>query len=148
LTTPCKGEHALVPVSWQEVSMEFLFLIGRVLFASIWFVNALNHFRNASMMTGYVASKGVPAPKLAVLGSGVLMLLGGFSMLLGLYPTWGTILLTVFLIPATLTMHNFWADRDPAARLHNYINFQKNTALLGALWMINMVPQPWPLSLG
>ena len=128
--------------------MEYLFLLGRVLFAGIWFVNALNHFQNASMMAGYVASKGVPAPKLAVLGSGAMMLFGGLSMLLGLYPTWGIVCLTVFLVPATLIMHNFWADRDPSARLHNFINFQKNAALLGALWMINMVPQPWPLSLG
>jgi hypothetical protein len=54
----------------------------------------------------------------------------------------------VFLVPATLIMHNFWADKDPSARMSNQINFHKNTALLGALWMINMVPQPWVFSLG
>ena len=40
--------------------MEYLFLLGRVLFAGIWFVNALNHFQNASMMAGYVASRAFP----------------------------------------------------------------------------------------
>ena len=48
-----------------------------------------------------------------------MMLFGGLSMLLGLYPTWGSVCLTVFLVPATLIMHNFWADRDPSrSQLH------------------------------
>jgi uncharacterized membrane protein YphA (DoxX/SURF4 family) len=128
--------------------MDYLFLIGRILFGGFWLIYALQHFQNASMMAGYVASKGVPAAKVAVLGSGVLLLLGGLSMLLGVYPTLGSACLTLFLVPTTLIMHNFWADKDPAARMNNLINFHKNTALLGALWMITLVPEPWALSLG
>jgi uncharacterized membrane protein YphA (DoxX/SURF4 family) len=128
--------------------MEYLFLLARILFGGFWLIYAFKNLGNASMMEGYVASKGVPAARVAILVSGVLQLLGGLSMLLGLYPTWGSVCLTLFLVPATLIMHNFWADKDPSARMSNQINFHKNTALLGALWMINMVPQPWVLSLG
>jgi putative oxidoreductase len=137
-----------VPVSWQEVSMEYLFLLGRVLFGGLWLYYGVRHFQNASMMAGYVASKGVPAARLAILVSGALLLLGGLSMLLGLYPTWGIACLTVFLVPTTLIMHNFWVDTDPSARMNNLINFHKNMALLGALWMMTLLPQPWVLSLG
>jgi uncharacterized membrane protein YphA (DoxX/SURF4 family) len=128
--------------------MEYLFLIGRILYALVFLMSGINHLRNSGAMAGYAASKGVPAARLAVLGTGVLMLLGGLSIALGVQPTWGIVLITVFLVPATLMMHNFWADTDPMARLNNFINFQKNVAMLGAAWVMLMVPQPWALSLG
>lgn len=128
--------------------MEYLFLLGRILYGGFFILAGINHFRHASMMAGYVASKGIPAPGVAVWTTGVLLLFGGLSIALGFRPTWGTIALTVFLVPATLSMHNFWADTDPAMRMNNFINFQKNTALLGASWMFLLLPQPWLLSLG
>jgi uncharacterized membrane protein YphA (DoxX/SURF4 family) len=128
--------------------MEYLFLIGRILYAFVFLASGINHLRNSGPMAGYAASKGVPAPRLAILGTGVLMLLGGLSIALGIQPTWGIILISVFLIPTTVMMHNFWADTDPMARLNNLINFQKNAAMLGAAWVMLMVPQPWVLSLG
>ena len=128
--------------------MEYLFLLGRILYGGLFILAGVNHFRHTSMMTGYTASKGIPAPRVAVLGSGVLILFGGLSIALGFRPAWGTISLTVFLVPTTLTLHNFWADIDPSARMNNLVNFEKNMALLGAAWMFLMLPQPWLLSLG
>lgn len=128
--------------------MEYLFLLGRILYGGFFILAGINHFRHTSMMTGYAGSKGIPVPRVAVLGSGVLVLLGGLSIALGFRPTWGAISLTVFLVPTTVTMHNFWADTDPSARLNNWVNFEKNMALLGAAWMFLMLPQPWPLRLG
>lgn len=128
--------------------MAYLFLLGRILYGGFFIIAGINHFRHVSMMTGYAGSKGVPAPRVAVLGSGLLILLGGLSIVLGLRPTLGTLALTLFLVPTTLTLHNFWADTDPSARLNNRVNFEKNTALLGAAWMFLILPQPWPLSLG
>ena len=128
--------------------MAYLFLLGRILYGGFFIIAGINHFRHVSMMTGYAGFKGVPAPRVAVLGSGLLILLGGLSIVLGLRPTLGTLALTLFLVPTTLMMHNFWADTDPSARLTNRVNFEKNTALLGAAWMFLMLPQPWPLSLG
>jgi len=127
--------------------MEYLFLIGRILYALVFLMSGINHLRNSGAMAGYAASKGVPAPRLAILGTGVLMLLGGLSIALGVRPTWGIVLITVFLIPTTVMMHNFWVDTDPMARLNNLINFQKNVAMVGAAWMMLMIPQPWVLSL-
>lgn len=128
--------------------MGYLFLLGRILYGGLFILAGVNHFRHISMMIGYTASKGIPAPRVAVLGSGVLILFGGLSIALGFRPAWGTISLTVFLVPTTLTLHNFWADTDPSARMNNLVNFEKNMALLGAAWMFLMLPQPWLLSLG
>jgi uncharacterized membrane protein YphA (DoxX/SURF4 family) len=47
--------------------------------------------RNADMMASYSASKGVPAPKAAVLGAGALIGLGGLSLLFGFKPRLGAV---------------------------------------------------------
>ena len=40
--------------------MDWLFLIGRIVFGLFFVINGLNHFMMVSAMTGYTASKGVP----------------------------------------------------------------------------------------
>jgi putative oxidoreductase len=128
--------------------MHFLFLLGRILFGGFFLVNSYRHLTRSSAMAPYAASKGVPVPKLAVLGSGVLLGLGGLSILLGVRPSLGVLFLALFLLPVSFTMHNYWADQDPQMRQNNEIQFHKNLALLGAALMLLAIPQPWPLSLG
>ena len=127
--------------------MQYLFLAGRVLYGGFFLLAGIDHFRRVAMMTPYAAAKGIPAPRLAVLGSGLLIVLGGLSVLLGARPTWGVLLLTLFLVPTSFLMHNYWAATDPSARQMDMTNFKKNIALLGAGWMLLLIPQPWPLSL-
>ncbi len=127
--------------------MQYLFLAGRVLFGGFFLLGGIDHVRYVAMMTPYAASKGIPMARLGVLGSGTLIILGGLSILLGLRPTWGVVLLTAFLIPTSFLMHNYWAANDPAAAMADRTNFKKNIALLGAAWMLLLIPQPWPFSL-
>lgn len=128
--------------------MEYLFLVGRVLFAIFFLNSARGHFTNADMMAGYAASKGVPAAKLGVLGTGVLLLLGGLGIILGLWVQWALLCLVVFLVPTSLMMHAYWKVTDPAARMAERMNFLRNVALLGAVIMFYFIPTPWQLSLG
>jgi putative oxidoreductase len=128
--------------------MPYVFLAGRVLYGGFFLFAGIDHFRHVGMMTPYAGAKGIPAPRLGVLGSGLLVVLGGLSVLLGVRPTWGVVLLTVFLLPTSFLMHNYWAATDPSVRQLDLINFKKNMALLGAAWMLLLIPQPWPLSLG
>ncbi len=60
--------------------------IGRILFGGYFLYNAYNHFANLSMMSSYALSKGVPSPKLAVAGGGVLLAIGCLSLIFNLYP--------------------------------------------------------------
>ena len=128
--------------------MDYLFLLGRILYGGFFLVNSYRHFTGVSSMAPYAASKGVPSPQLAVLGTGVLLALGGLSVLLGLQPKWGVLFLMLFLVPVSFMMHNYWADKDPQMRQNNEIQFHKNLALLGAALMLLAIPEPWPLSLG
>lgn len=127
--------------------MLYLFLAGRLLYGGFFLLAGLDHFRRVDMMTPYAKSKGLPAPRFGVLGSGLVLVLGGLSVLLGAYPTWGVLLLTVFLVPTSFVMHNYWAATDPMAKQMDRTNFMKNIALLGAAWMLLFMPQPWLFSL-
>src|SRR5437016_11759432 len=98
-----------------EALMQYLFLAGRVLYGGFFVLAGIDHFRLVGMMTPYAAAKGIPAPRLAVLGSGSLIVLGGLSTLLGARPNWGRLLLTAFVVPPSLLMHNYWTATDPSA---------------------------------
>jgi hypothetical protein len=58
------------------------------------------------------------------------------SVLLGYQTRLGAWLLTVFLIPVTLTMHTFWAAPDASAFQVEGALFLRNVALLGAALLI------------
>lgn len=124
-----------------------LFLVGRILFGGYFVMSGMNHFMKMGMMTGYAASKGVPSAKLAVMVTGLLLILGGLGMLLGVYIQWAVLALALFFIPVSLKMHNFWAIKDPQMKMMEMVNFMKNTALLGAALMTLGINN-WPYSLG
>lgn len=124
------------------------FLIGRIIAGGFFLMNGVNHFAKLGMMTGYAKSKGTPAPALAVGVTGVLLLLGGASLLLGFHPTIGAGLLVIFILGVTFGIHNFWTVQDPMAKMGEMTHFLKNMALLGLLLMTLLIPRPWPMSLG
>jgi uncharacterized membrane protein YphA (DoxX/SURF4 family) len=124
-----------------------IFIIGRMLLGGYFVYSGFNHFRMITMMSGYAQMKGVPMPKASVAFSGALLLIGGISVLLGVYPTIGVFALALFLIPVTYLMHAFWKIHDPMARMGEMVNFTKNVALLGAALTLLAIPQPWTVSL-
>ena len=112
--------------------MDIVILVGRILFAAVFLFSAVAHFSQAKAMTGFAQSKGVPLAGPAVLGGGVLLGLGGLSVLLGIWPDLGALLLVVFLVPTAVLMHGFWRESDPQARQMEQIQFFKDLGLAGA----------------
>lgn len=125
--------------------VEILFLVGRVLYGGFFVMSGMKHFTQMPMMAGYAQSKGVPAPKLAVGGSGLLLVLGGLGVLLGAYVQIALLFVALFLIPVTFQMHSYWKESDPNMKMSNEVNFWKNIALLGAALVMLIIPVPWPL---
>lgn len=129
--------------------MDVVFLIGRILFAILFLLSAVGHITAPDGMAGYAASKGVPAAKLAVIGSGVIALLGGLSLILGVWIDLGALLLVIFLVPVTVMIHNFWTQTDPQTKQTEMISFNKNLALIGgALVLFYFVNQLQSVPLG
>ena len=77
--------------------MPILFLIGRIVFGAYWLENAYKHLFKSAGLVGYAQSVGVKWPKTAVIGSGLLLLIGGLSMLTGFAPQIGVAAIVIFL---------------------------------------------------
>ena len=105
-------------------------LVGRILFAFMFVMSGFNHLAKAEAMAGYAAYKKVPAPKLANLLSGVIMLLGGLSIILGVYADLGALLLAILLVAMAVKMHDFW-NAQGEAKQPEMIGFMKNISMAG-----------------
>lgn len=112
------------------------FVLGRVLFGLYFFYSGFNHFKNEKGLTGYAKSKGVPSPRLAVLLTGAMLLVGGLGIMLAKSVSESAMLLVVFLVPTTFMMHAFWKATDPMHKMNEQVAFSKNLALIGALLML------------
>lgn len=131
--------------------MAIALLVGRIIVGLYFVYNALNHFNvfgQAGGLAGWSASKGVPSARLMVTVAGVLLAIGGLSIITGFMPTIGVIALLLFFVPVTFKMHDFWVETDPTQRTNQMVNFLKNAALAGSALMFLAIPQPWPYSLG
>lgn len=126
--------------------MVYLFILGRVLLGGYFIMSGYNHFKNLGMLTGYAKSKGVPMPREAVLLTGLMMVLGGSGILLWVYLKFSILLLVVFLVVTTFTMHQYWKVTDSTQKMGEMANFNKNMALLGALLLLFAIPLPWSVS--
>ena len=110
--------------------MNAVMLVGRILFAFMFVMSGFNHLAKAEAMAGYAAYKKVPAPKLANLLSGVLMLLGGLSIILGVYADLGALVLAILLVAMAVKMHDFW-NAQGEAKQPEMIGFLKNISMAG-----------------
>jgi uncharacterized membrane protein YphA (DoxX/SURF4 family) len=128
--------------------MSILFLIGRLILGGFFVMNGIRHFMHVDMMSGYAQSKGTSAPSAAIVGTGILLLLGGLSFVLGVWPVIGGVLLVIFLLGVSFKIHDYWAVADPQAKMNETVNFMKNMGLLGAVLITMTYPGPWPYSLG
>lgn len=124
------------------------FIVGRIIFGLFWVYNGVMHFAHHKDNTGYAASKKVPAPAAANIVTGIMLLLGGLSVLLGAWVQVGLALIIIFLVGTLVKMHDYWNETDPMGRMMSQIQFTKNLALIGACLMMYALAQPWIYSLG
>ena len=111
-----------------------------ILLLSIFFVlNGINHFYNEDMLEEYARKRGLFSPKLSVQAAGVLLIAGG-ALLMWL-PTrqLAVIMLSVFLVTATFTIHRFWVEESKQQKMLEAMNFAKNLAILTELLYIGFV---------
>ncbi len=129
-----------------------ILLLGRVLFSVFFIMSGYGHLTKLGMMAQYAGSQGVPMPKLGVGVTGLMLLAGGFSILLGFEPRIGALLLVAFLVPTAIVMHRFWGVSDPMMAQNQFIHFWKNMTLAGAALIIyyfaTVYPGAWPYSVG
>lgn len=112
-------------------------VIGRVMLSTIFLMSAVgNKIPNFNQVAGYMASEGVPAAHLMLVGAILVLLVGSLSVIVGYKARVGATLLLIFLVLATYFFHDYWAFEDAAEKQQQMIQFMKNMALMGAMLLI------------
>ena len=110
--------------------MKYLPLAARVCLSLIFLKAGISHITGYGGTVEMMSNMGLPIPRILLLFTIIFQILGGLALLLGYKVKIGSILLILFLIPATLVFHN--PIGDP-----NQINdFLKNIGLIGGLLMV------------
>jgi uncharacterized membrane protein YphA (DoxX/SURF4 family) len=142
-------DPGLLQLTGQAGSDE-LFLVARVLFGVILAFMGLNHFVQLDQMSQYASFKGLPAPKLSVVVSGLVLAGGGVGIVFGVAPVLAGLALAGFLVVAAVTMHDFWAVGEEDQQ-DEMIQFLKNLGLAGgalAFVVLGFLEWPYAVNLG
>ncbi|MDY7082877.1 MAG: DoxX family protein [Halobacteria archaeon] len=131
-------------VALETTSAGMAFLFGRLFFGVVLAFMGLNHFMDTDNMAQYAEAKDVPYPKIGVLASGAMLVLGGLAIASGVFPFVGSALVGIFFVVVTPAMHDFW-EAEGEERQNEMIQFLKNVGLLGAaLVFLDLSMMTWP----
>jgi len=103
----------------------FMTLIGRVLLVLIFLNSGIGKIGDFQGTAQYMAKFGMSNITLFLIGAIVFEVIGSLSVILGYFTRLGTLLILIFLIPATLIFHTNFSDRV------QMIMFMKNLSMFG-----------------
>lgn len=110
-------------------------LIGRILISAVFIIAGIGKITGFSMEEGFVASKHLPLPAVALGIALVIELVGGLAILVGLYAKFTAWIVFLYMIPTTFLFHNFWTMQG-GDRVDNMLHFEKNLAIMGGLLLL------------
>ena len=107
-------------------------LIGRVLYSIFFVRSGWGHLTKRDAMITTAENAGFPFPSLAGWPSGVWLFAGSASIVLGIWPDIGALMLGLFVVPAAVYFHRFWTIDDPVQRRTQALAFYRNVEIMGA----------------
>jgi uncharacterized membrane protein YphA (DoxX/SURF4 family) len=110
-------------------------LIGRILFGGYFAYVAgyKTHIKMSPMMAGFAKQMNFPLHAIAGWQTGLWLIAGGLSIVLGVWPDLGVLMIIAFLAPAAAYFHRFWelAPDDPQMLMQSGF-FWRNVFGVGA----------------
>jgi putative oxidoreductase len=118
-----------------------VFVVARVLVALVFLANGFGIIPQTQPAKELV-EHGAPAAMvpLFMLVARTLEIIGGFGLVLGIYPRIAAIAVIAFLVPATLVVHGFWQVVGTPVYFMQLLQFLKNAAITGGLLLIAAKP--------
>jgi putative oxidoreductase len=110
-------------------------LIGRILLSSVFIIAGVGKVGGFSVEEGFVASKHLPLPAVALGIAMIIELVGGLAILVGLYTRFTAWIVFLYMIAITFLFHNFWTLQG-ADRINMMLHFEKNVAIMGGLLIL------------
>lgn len=121
-------------------------LAARILLSQIFLLSGAMKVMDPAGTAEQMAGRGMFWIPFFLWSAAAVELGGGLSLLLGYKSRLGALLLFLFLIPVTLTFHNWWSYVDPKEQHVNMLFFLHNMTLMGGLLLV-MTFGPGPLSI-
>lgn len=113
----------------------FPVLMARLLLALMFLLAGIEKFTGLEGTAGYIASAGLPLPKLLAVASAVVEVLGAVLLIVGWQARWAALALAGFTLVATVFFHNFWTLPQDQ-QMTQMLMFLKNLAAIGGLLMV------------
>lgn len=112
--------------------MEFLILVGRLMFGALFVGSAIGgHFMSSGATTQYAEMRGIKNAGMKVAVSGVWLLASGLMVILGVWTDLGFVMIALWCMASAGLVHHFWTDEGMMAQME-MTNFMKNISLAGA----------------
>ena len=113
--------------------MDVLALVARILFVMIFLSSGLmGHLGpGRQMLTQFTAARKIPSPAFVVPFSGVWIVVGSVSVLLGIYGDVGSLMIALFVVSTALFMHPYWKESDEQSKMQEQVQFSKDLGLAG-----------------
>jgi putative oxidoreductase len=115
--------------------MDIVLLISRLFISSLFLWAGMAKVLQWNGTIAYMASKNFPLIHVLLPAAVAIQLLGGLSLLLGFQIRIGAALLIIFIVPATIMMHDFW-NLDGMERVIEMTMFMKDMAIFGGLLLL------------
>ncbi len=106
--------------------------LGRLLLSVIFILSGVQKLMHFSQVASMMAGKGIPLASVALALSITIEIGGGLLLIIGYKVRYVAIVLALFLVPVTLSFHNFWAFQGDVREMQ-MVNFLKNLAITGGL---------------
>src|ERR1700694_5810103 len=112
-----------------------LALVGRILLGSIFVLSGFQKLMGFSGVVAGITGKGLPLPEVMAVVTIAIELGAGLLLVVGLKARWAALLIFLFIIPVSLTFHNFWTMEGAQAAM-NKIQFLKNVSIMGGMLVV------------
>jgi len=106
--------------------------LGRLLLSVIFILSGVQKLMHFSQVASMMAGKGIPLASVALALSITIEIGGGLLLITGYKVRYVAIVMALWMVPVTLTFHNFWAFQGDVREMQ-MVNFLKNLAIMGGL---------------
>lgn len=109
-----------------------LAIVGRLLLGGLFVAGGARHLLVLPALTGVLAARGVPYPKVSLILGSVIEIAAGLALMAGVFVPAAAAILIAFTIAASILMLNFW-DLEGDARHLAISVWMSNCAIVGGL---------------
>ena len=119
----------------MEAQKDWAALLGRMLLVILFFISGFGKIPGFDGTVAYIASEGLPMPRLAAALAIFFELGGAIAIALGWKTRWVAAALALFTIVITPVFHKFWGVPPEEAAMQQ-IHFMKNVSILGGFLLL------------